>query len=158
MLIFAMLATFSCKDDDGEGTHHNFKNQDASGKIANVSWSYQDGYASIYDVGDSKRIEVRLVLAQTMTGCDISSFAEGDQVFFDLPTVVGVYKLVLDWTPTVNSNTATLLDTEEAEWYIATIGAIEILSISDTEVSGRIDAKADDKNFVNGNFTVSICQ
>jgi hypothetical protein len=37
-------------------------------------------------------------------------------------------------------------------------GAIEITNVSSTSVSGRIDAYADDNNYINGNFEVLICK
>src|SRR5690606_40977769 len=52
----------------------------------------------------------------------------------------------------------TLFDDEEVMNVIATEGAVEITSVTDTHVTGRIDARADEDNFISGNFTVALCQ
>src|SRR5689334_18001122 len=96
LLIGALAATFSCKDDDDDAKGYKFKDQNVMGKIANVNWAYADGYADLFDNGDEVRLEINLFLAQTETGCAVS-FADGDQVFFNLPNETGLYKLNLNW-------------------------------------------------------------
>jgi hypothetical protein len=150
IFILVMLA-FSCKDDDS-GPGYNFKDQDAMGEIADVEWMYEDGYAEIIE----GTVRVTLIREQNgETGCDIF-LPEDDQVFFRVPLEDGLYKLSLGGG---DPRTATLFDDEETFNYLAVEGAIEIISVSDTEVKGRIDATADQgENFVNGNFRVPICK
>jgi hypothetical protein len=50
------------------------------------------------------------------------------------------------------------ITTASGSTIIAKRGAVEILGISNTTVSSRIDAYADDQNVVNGNFEVLICR
>jgi hypothetical protein len=57
-----------------------------------------------------------------------------------------------------NSVVVNLFEEEGYVNNLASTGAVEILSISETQVSGRIDARIDDESFVNGNFTVNICK
>lgn len=148
--ILLFVVFISCSDD-GESDSFKFKDQDAMGKIANVSWTYADGYADI----SGENLNVTLVLAQDgEQGCDIS-MPDGDMVFFTVPNQTGLVKLYFNSS---GGQTATIFDEEEFMNYIATKGAIEILSITDTEVQGRIDARNDGENYVNGNFTISICQ
>lgn len=147
----AIVATsiFSCKDD-AETPSYSFKNQDASGKIGNVAWTYADGYADIFE----GEIDVDLFLTQDgAEGCDVSS-VDGDRVFFYIPNEVGVHRLNLSLE---DGLTVTLFDDEEFMNYVAAEGAIEIVSVSDTEVTGKIDARVDGETFINGNFTVSLC-
>ena len=66
--------------------------------------------------------------------------------------------LKFDFNDLEGSRTVTLFDDEEVMNVIATEGAVEITSVTDTHVTGRIDARADEDNFINGNFTVPLCQ
>lgn len=156
MLLIAAVA-FSCGGDEENGPGYEFIDQDAAGEIGNVSWVYADGFASIVDFGGGEiRVSVDLTLIQDEEGCDIF-IAEGDAFFFSVPNEVGLYKLKMDNVGT-DSYTVTLYDDDEATNYLVVEGgAVEILAISGTEVSGRIDARHDSQTFVNGNFTVSIC-
>lgn len=153
------LVIFSCGDDDN-GPGYKFIDQDAQGEIDNVSWAYADGYADIgpYGTGSDIRVSVDLTLPQTEQGCDIF-IPEGNMVFFSVPNEVGLYKLKLNLNcfTCADNYTVTLFKEDGFENFIVTEGAVEILAISDTEVTGRIDARYDDNTFVNGNFTVSIC-
>lgn len=97
-----------------------------------------------------------LVLPSEDEGCDI--MPDGDRVFFTLPSNTGVHLLKFDFNDLEGSRTVTLFDDEEVMNVIATEGAVEITSVTDTHVTGRIDARADEDNFINGNFTVPLCQ
>jgi hypothetical protein len=146
---FLIIATtFSCREDEGPSI--NFIDQDALGKIDNASWEFADGYAGIHDLGDGDvRVSVTLLLAQTDEGCDIF-IPEGDMILFSVPNEIGLYKLG-------SNHTVTLFQETETMNFIATDGAVEILSITESMVSGRLDARYDSQTYVNGNFTVSIC-
>lgn len=146
----------SCGDDENEKPSYSFKNQTLSGKIANTSWTFGDGYAEIYGTGDDSELYIDLFVDVDGEGCDI--LPEGDQVFFSIPNKVGVYKLKFDLNSMENSQTVTLFEDEEFMNSIATEGAVEITAITETTISGKIDATVDAENNVNGNFTVNICQ
>lgn len=156
MLLVAALV--SCKDDDDPAPSHSFKDQELAGEIGGDTWTYEDGYASAESTDGVESLYISLVQDATGEGCDAA--AEGDFVFFYIPKAVGVYELKLDWNDleAEDNHTITLFDDENTMNYIAAEGALEILSITDTQVSGRIDAVADEDAFINGNFTVSICQ
>jgi hypothetical protein len=150
-LVSFIVLMFSCKDYDYGSIGYNFKNQHAMGEIAGQEWAYQNGYSDI----DDGNLHVTLMLSQDgQQGCEVF-LADGDQVFFTVPADEGIYKLNFGSN---NARTATLFDDDEAFNHIAADGAIEILDISNTQVKGRINAVADeDANYVNGNFTVPIC-
>ena len=158
-LTFSVLIVlvFSCGGDD-EKPNFKFIDQDAQGEIAGESWAYTDGFADIIDYGGGDvQVSVNLALPQTEQGCDIF-FVTGDKVFFSLPNKVGLYKLKLDLTGNGDGNYfVTLFNNDTFESFFAATGAIEIKSLSDTEVSGRLDARFDSDTYVNGNFTVAIC-
>ncbi len=156
LLILSITAVlFSCGGDD-EKPSHNFKNQTLSGKIANTPWAYGDGYAEIYGTGDDSEIYIDMFKDVDGEGC--GSIPEGNQVFFYVPNKVGVYKLKFDLNNLEASQTITLFEDEGVMNSIAAEGVIEITAITETTISGRIDAKVDAENNVNGNFTVNICQ
>jgi hypothetical protein len=145
-----------CGDDDN-GPSYKFKDQNASGEIDNVGWAYEDGFVEIDDDGSGgTQLWIELTLAQSGEICSL--VPEGDMVFFFVPNAVGVYKLKFDLSGNSDdSQTATLFDEDDFGNFIATEGAIEIISITATEVIGRIDARCDGESYVNGNFTVSFC-
>jgi hypothetical protein len=154
LLVFATIA-FSCGSDGGEnGPGYEFIDQDAAGEIENEPWAYADGYASIND----DMISIDLVLPQDEEGCDMG-IPEGSSVFFNVPNAVDLYKLKFNLSNPVGNQTVTLYleDGLNSVNYVATEGAIEILEITGSTVSGRIDARYDKNTYVNGNFTISIC-
>lgn len=146
----------SCSSSEDEAPAYNFTNQDLAGVIEGVSWTYGDGYADVTGEGENAKLHVTLLLPSEGEGCDI--LADGDRTMFSFPRYAGLHILKFDYNDVENSRTVTLFDDEETMNVIATQGAVEITSITDTEVKGRIDARADDDNFVNGNFTVPLCQ
>lgn len=77
--------------------------------------------------------------------------------FFDVQAAPGLYPLKWDMGSPSDIQTVTLLEVDGFVNHIATEGAIEILIITDTAITGRIDAHLDGDNTVNGNFTVDIC-
>jgi hypothetical protein len=150
LLLLLAATVFSCKDDD-DGKKYDFKDQDLSGQIADQNWTYDDGYAEV--TGDNK-LSINILAAHDgPTGCEASW--QGDMVFFHCPNAVGLYEL--DFDGSGMGQTVTLFDNEETFNYISTEGAVEIISITETTVTGRIDARGDDEFFVNGNFTIALC-
>lgn len=155
--LFVLLTclTLACSDDDEKGSSYSFKEQDLQGEIEGGSWTYADGYVETTTLEGVESLSVNLMLTQTSGACETFSI-EGDQVFFTVPNEVGLYKLSFN-LGSFSGQTVTLFDQQTVLNTIATTGAIEILTITDTEVTGRVDARADKDNFVNGNFTVSFC-
>jgi hypothetical protein len=147
--LFVVLAVsvVSCKDDE-EKPSYSFKDQDAQGKIANESWTYVDGYATA-----DQFFVINLTLEEAETGCAIS-VAEKDHVAFIAEFDTRVYQLGTGSTV----YTVTLIEMDGPVNHISTEGAIEITEVTDTHVSGRLDARVDGENYINGNFTVPICK
>lgn len=151
-VVVLLAIALGCGKDDPKPSY-KFKNQTATGKIEGVSWTFVEGKAE--DDGDNFSIE--LMLDQTDSPCDVFAFPDGDLVMFTIPNVVGLYKLKFSLSGGSDLRTATLFDSEETLNIIATEGAIEILTITASEVTGRLDVRSDDNNYINGNFTVSLC-
>jgi hypothetical protein len=155
LLYLAIPILFTnCKDDDDAKPSFEFKNQNLLGKINGGNWTYQEGTAET----DGGTLRIALFLDQPEPVCDIFGFSNGDQVFFTVPNAVGVYALSFNLSGGGTGQTVTLFDIQETLNIICTEGAIEILTITSTEVTGRMDARSDAGSFVNGNFTATICQ
>lgn len=126
------------------------------GQINGKSWSFVDGSAEISSFDDSK-ISIELGAQELEDPCDIFG-SSGLRVFFSIKNEVALTELNFSFEE--SGQTVTLFDPEGTLNIIVSTGAVEILSISDTEVSGRIDARyeGDSGDGVNGNFTVTFCK
>lgn len=151
LLIVLTASLVSCKDDDDdEKPSYSFKDQEAQGKVGNEDWTCIDGYAT-----NDQFFVITLTLEEDGTGCGISAIPARDNVSFITELETGVY--LLGTGSTIYSVTLTDAD-DLSNHHVALEGAIEITSITDTFVSGRLDARLDDGNYVNGNFSVPICK
>lgn len=152
-MVVAFSLSSCSKDDvkkDDKGTGYSFKDQDASGEIEGDSWTYEDGYVKEIIGGDDE-LTVNLFLTQDDDVCKVV-IADGGNVSFVVPNATGVYEVTGD----ITGFTVSLVDTELST-HLATSGAVEIVSITETSVTGKIDVKSDDNNYINGNFTIDFC-
>jgi hypothetical protein len=152
-LAFALtvaIAFTSCGGDDDESPSFKFKDQDAQGKINNIAFAYADGFADV----DTDEIRVTLTLEQPEDICN--SMPVGNTVTFHVDNEVKLSKLFLNLN-TWEGQTVTLYQEDGNGSFIATEGAVEILTITDTEVTGRLDARLDSESFINGNFSAQRC-
>jgi hypothetical protein len=148
LALVALIALTSCGGDDEASPSYKFKDQTAQGKINDEAFSYGDGYADV----ETDEIRITLTLPQTEDICDI--MPEGNTVTFYVDNEVKLSKLSFN-PNSFEGQTVTLYDGTTS--HIATQGAIEILSVTDTEVTGRLDARSDSETYINGNFTVQRC-
>jgi hypothetical protein len=146
-LLFSIvvLSFTSCGSDDDEKPSYEFKDQDAIGKIENEEFIYDDGYADYID-----EPEMRITITEAQTGDICTEMPEGNTVSFYVASSEGLTKLG-------NDHTITFFQPIGSHNIIATEGAVEIIEITDTHVSGRIDARFDNETYINGNFTVTRC-
>jgi hypothetical protein len=151
LFLLFIVILIGCGKDDPQPSY-NFKDQTAAGEIEGVSWSFAEGTASDNGV----ELSIDLMLDQPDAPCDVF-IPDGDEVFFSIPNAVGLYKLKFSFKSGAVNQTATLFDEEETLNVICSEGAIEILMITDTEVTGRLDIRSDKDNYINGNFTVALC-
>ncbi|MFN8334477.1 MAG: hypothetical protein U0U09_05065 [Cyclobacteriaceae bacterium] len=149
------LSVFGCSDD-GNNKDYVFKNQDAQGKIAGKTWNYASGKFRYSDDGES--VYITLYSETEDPACSASTPA-----FIDiaLPARVGLKEIGDAESPflTVLLHDLSVIGDSSPYTYLAVgkHGAAEILTITDTEVTGRIDVRESNSSFVNGNFTVSFC-
>ncbi len=155
----SLLTSISCSSDEDDGPSYDFVNQNAQGTIDGISFNFGEGTAE-ESLIDASELSIKLYdNSEDFTDvCDFLGFGDFVSVFFSIPNAVGIYELNFNLDGSEDARTVTLFNPAETLNIIATEGAVEILSISDTEVTGRLDVRALEGNAVNGNFTVVICQ
>lgn len=112
----------------------------------NVSGKFQDNDVTLFDgyVKTQPNWNV-ITLSATDTNCDLSFSQDGDvDIYIDSDLNEKVYNPVM---VSFKSNA-----------FQINYGVVEIVSITEGVISGRVYAKMDDSNFINGNFTVEICK
>lgn len=157
IVLLVSLAILSCGKDDPdpvpEPYQPNFINQNLSGKINGESWNFKFGSGK-NDFSNDDRIRFSFHDAESDEDTDTCNiFQDGNQVMNTLPKEVGLYNLSLSRTVTLYVKSTTMN-------YIVTQGAVEITSIDleENKIYGRMDAKYNDQNFVNGNFVLKYCE
>jgi hypothetical protein len=164
-ILLAMLITLaiSCKDDDTteKKSGYSFNDHTLQGMIGGVLWTQRSGFATAEIVNGERVLGIDLIqnIATAEEGSDM--MPEGNYVFFDVPDAVGIYELNINWDANLasgndESQTVTLYNEATGVSHIATKGAVEILTITDTEITGRIDARSEAGTYINGNFTVAL--
>lgn len=154
LLILAISGLFifnSCNKDEEEGYKYNFIDQELSGKIAGEDWTYKSGGASDNNYFDTSSLyNAKVFDNDTIEPCGYLIGSKSLLFFFPMET--GTYDIT-DYPVTF------FAEGEETENLVTLIGAFEILTIDTAikQITGRMDAKYDDDNFVNGNFNLTIC-
>lgn len=154
LCLFLLSLLASCGGDSENSPSYEFKDQNLQGMINGESWSFITGTAQTSSQ-DPNQFFVDMAAMAIQDPCN-AFVLEGNRVFFSIPNEVGVHQLHLDLS-NGTGQTATLFDQSETLNVIATQGAIELLTITSTEVTGRMDARGDTDSFVNGNFTLTVC-
>jgi len=163
--LFLMIAVFafsSCDDETPEVVDNcipSFKSQNASGMFMGEAFTFVDGKAKVSPF-DSTQYAFTFY-GETPTGdmCDNFNFdLPKKTILFDLPQQVGLYELGFSTSESLTFNDATVTNQTTAE--VSLCGAIEILTISTTSITGRLHAKVEadsTNNIINGNFEVMLC-
>ena len=151
LILLSFVLITSCGDDEDNGPKYEFKNQSLQGQIEGETWVFSSGIA---EVSFFEETDLSFELSSETFEDPCAEFIlDGQKLLFDIPAVVGVYELSFS----ENGHTVTLYNPDTNLNSIAVSGAVEILTITETEVTGRIDARADSETFANGNFTVPYC-
>ncbi|MDA0196784.1 MAG: hypothetical protein O2887_17150 [Bacteroidetes bacterium] len=145
-----------CGDDGSKSPKIDFKNQSLQGVVNKTPWQFVTGTAEISPF-DAGKLSIDMTAEAVTDPCN-TFFFEGLRVFFSVTNEVGLYEFALDFNNPDASQTITLYDPDGSLNTIITEGALEILTITSTEVTGRIDGRYDDDNYVNGDFTVPFCE
>jgi len=146
----------SCKDDEEE-IIFEFQAQNLQGEIGGSKWELVAGKAQDFSINNDL-LSIEMVGVMVMDTCQLS-LPNTSKISFEVPKQVGLYELKVDLQNPGATQTVTFFVAAENQDYIASQGAIEILEINlEIELlKGRMDARVDKKNFVNGNFDLAIC-
>ena len=155
---FVVIISSSCSKDPESTNQYNFLSQDLSGEISGREWIYRSGNAFSFR-NDSSQQMLDIALYEHLSLDPCSYAFTGNDVLFIIPNKTGLYELQLNFSENENIQTLTITN-DEQENMILSEGAIEIFSIDTVYniMKGRIDAKYDNDNFVNGIFEVLLCE
>ena len=148
--ILLIVFLVSCEKD----YEYKFIDQDLTGKVFGLDWTYQSGEAKTF-AGDTAKFIINLwdENIDPCTSADGSDYT----VFFTVPKSIRLFHLQV---AILEDTGQTIAFYHDGTIFEAFEGVIEILSIDLTNtltITGRIDAKFDDSNRLNGNFTVKYC-
>lgn len=158
LLFVVMVLLYACSNDDssadGSGDcAQTYTDQVAAGQFSGQPFTIVDGKHRF--VGTSENSFFSLYI-DAIVG-DLCGFPENTQsILFGFETELKVGNYPLSILNTVSFNTHT--GNGAADIVLATCGEIEVISITETEITGRLKAEADTSNFINGNFTAKRCQ
>ena len=159
-LILSIAFLNSCSSDESPSTSYTFKDQILQGKINSEEWVFKSGYAedSSFETG---KLSINLYAVDNTDPCDTSFYYKSDykaKIMFSFPKEVVKRDLKFNMSDSTTSQTFTMFTVKDNMNTIVTEGAIELTSISDTEVKGKLVGKhRDDNYYVNGNFTAKFC-
>jgi len=156
-LLFIGITCFSsCSKDDDDKASYEFKDQVMQGQFEGEDWILKAGTAKKSPFEDNY-LSLSFYTMESDSPCNDWNL-KGNRAMCSVPNKVGIYELKFGFDGE-ESQTITLYHEASQMNNIATEGAIEItlIDIENGVVKGKIDAKADDKNFVNGNFTLTYC-
>ncbi len=160
--LFSTLSFTACGGDDGDDPEPEdtcvpeFASAVATGSFMGTAYTIVEGTAE-EDFADANNYRFNLYGEAVMGDpCDGFNFDKPKlSIIFSIPKEVGVYNLGVAAGNTVTFNDATVVNEVNAD--IATCGGVEILSVTATEITGRIDAFANSTSDLNGTFTVALC-
>lgn len=161
ILVLATLSFVACNKDDDDDTDntptptYNFLNQPLQGEIAGVPWTYVTSKTDTSFLGSQDTAWATLYGAAASNPCNTFQ-PISDQVLCQIPLEVGVHEFFLD-LQAFEGYTATLYDTASGLNNIAVEGAIEVLGIVGNTIDAQMDLTIDAENFINGRFTVELC-
>ncbi|MEQ9404929.1 MAG: hypothetical protein RIM99_15160 [Cyclobacteriaceae bacterium] len=157
LLSLSLLFTISCSSDDEQAeAAYDFIDQNAQGSIEGNDFNFGSG--KISDSNAENELFIKLYDdSETFTDpCDALGLGEFVNVFFSIPKEVGLYELTASFSIDEEGQTVTLFNPATFLNIVASDGAVEILTITAEQITGRIDARLDN-DFVNGNFTAIFC-
>ncbi len=152
----ALLFTACEKEDEPqvETPAYEFKNQTMQGKIEGKAFQFEIG--TVEESGFGGFLYQIVGESDSTDACAFVNQYFGNNIVFGLDEL----KTGLTVMGDNSSQTVTFYQSESENNDVAIEGAIEILTVNaETDVvTGRIDARIDDNNFVNGNFSVTHCK
>ncbi len=153
------LLVISCGDDEETGCTYN--STQIEGKIENEDWAFANGEARFYmDFDGTERIDIEMYsIASGVTDPCAQSSPDFKRIFFSIPKVVQERELNFSFSGgnEEDQQTVTLFDPVTFLNVIVSEGCVEIQTINDTQVTGRMNITSGPDNFMNGTFTLQVC-
>ncbi len=161
LLLLGLVTCFSaCGDDDSEPSC-SYASQNMEGQIEGVEWTFDVGSADFFGSGDDETMSIDMygVIAQVTDGC--SGNSDFSRIFFSMPKELGTrelyFELFGDPDPNKEQQTVTFYDPDTQINVIVSDGCIEITNITDAVVEGKMNINSGSDNFMNGNFSLEVC-
>lgn len=136
------------KDPNKEIPPHNFLSQNMSGKVNDTAWSFKIG-----------RVQALTVVLHEITFIDSTLHTDSCGANSNILLGTAVPYPIKPGLYAIKENVRNFDIRYNQEIIRNFVGALEITSVNeDTKlVTGKIDVRKDDKNYLNGNFTVKLC-
>lgn len=161
--ILSVLILNSCGKKDKKSSNEKvptIKDQTLQGNINGESWEFKSGYASLKDGRymiyllrqESTSPCTKFFLGQTPRDSKVLLHADQNGLAFKLGDMEAE-----DESQYGRTVTMVYYDGNKPVNVIANRGRVEISEVTDTEMKGRIVAYFDDKNQINGNFSIPLC-
>lgn len=154
---FSMSSLMSCNSDEDEQQDEctpEFSTSAATGVFMGDNFTFVEGTAE-EDFANSAHFRI-VLYGEPVSGdaCDGFNFDKPDStIIFSVPMEVGLYDLGVDYSVTFNDASVT----NEVNADVSLCGAVEIVSVNDTQVTGRLDVEANADSELNGTFTLERC-
>lgn len=167
-LLGLAISFTACKKNDDtvtpSGYKVNYKNQPLQGEINGQAWSYVLGEANSYQWTAPEYAHSFNITDTTDSDTCYAYSNKRSRIIFsfdDLNAILTKVTNKLKFDFTADSKTVTFVYYESGSPInnIVTEGAYEILSVDTVTrlVTGRMDVKIDNDNYMNGNFTLKYC-
>ena len=133
------------------GFDEEIQEQSLQGLINGVDWIFGSGVAN-YDSGNDEYL-IRLYAEQVADPCNLQT--DVNKILAGLPNQVGPYALSL------GGRTVTFVENREDDSpmnFIAIEGEVEVYSVGLDTIEAGMAVLANENTWVNGKFTVTICE
>lgn len=148
ILLFILGSTFqACNNDNGLDDTELL-----NGIIGGEKWEFQYGKANSISFEDQIQIELFGLQESEIDPCAV--FSSNGYLSFAIPSAEGTYNL-----PLIDQNESLKFHQPGVgqQFFVASSGFIEIITISGRRVGGYIQAEFDQFNIIEGTFVVDLC-
>ena len=150
-LSLAALTHIATSQPVPDGFEEEIQEQTLQGLINGVDWIFGSGVA-IYDASDDEYL-LRLYAEQVEDPCTLQTSV--NKILTTMPNQVGPYSLSL------GGSTVTFVENRDDDSpmnFIAIQGEVNVTAIGEGTLEAGMAVLANDNTWVNGEFTVQICE